>query len=205
MKSLSVLFIQRQLLIFEISLLNIPLLKSEVIPATRFRRVKPTGTSHTRLPNFSCSLMKSKIKLCSLGIIRSPMLFTSETETISRSSISRDYISLQALCQIFVNRPARLESSISRSLASDCHIHFIYLICHTALMLLTFISFRVLHGIMIHDQFKRVIKVSAVDLRWAFCGEPKFSFNHDRRSTSFFKIFSSSQKVNSLHSTADRT
>jgi hypothetical protein len=32
--------------------------------------------------------------------------------------------------------------------------------------------------------------------RWAFCGGTNFSFNHDRRSTSYFKICSSSQKVN---------
>jgi hypothetical protein len=45
------------------------------------------------------------------------------------------------------------------------------------------------------DQSKRVSKVGAFDRRWAFCGEPKFSFNHDRRlfhvskSSRFLKTF----------------
>jgi hypothetical protein len=70
--------------------------------------------------------------------------------------------------------------------------------CHTALMLLIFITFCVLNSIMSYDQSKRVTKVGAFDCRWAFCGEPKFSFNPDRRSTSYFKIFFGSQKVNSF-------
>jgi hypothetical protein len=51
---------------------------------------------------------------------------------------------------------------------------------------------------MIHDQSKLVIKVGAFDRRWVFCGKAKFSFNHDHHSTSCFKIFSRSQKVNSF-------
>jgi hypothetical protein len=70
--------------------------------------------------------------------------------------------------------------------------------CHTALMLLIFISFCVLNSILSYDQSKRAIEVGAFDRRWAFCGEPEFSFNHDRHSTSRFKIFSSSQKGNCL-------
>jgi hypothetical protein len=62
-KSLFVFFIQLRLLIFEISSLNIQLLKREVIPATRLRRARPTRTSHTWSPNFSSSAMKIKILL----------------------------------------------------------------------------------------------------------------------------------------------
>jgi hypothetical protein len=74
--------------------------------------------------------------------------------------------------------------------------------CHTVVLLLTFITFCVLNSIVSYDQSKGVIEVSAFDCRWAFFGEPKFSFNHDRHSTSCFKLFSSSQKVNSLISLA---
>jgi hypothetical protein len=81
----------------------------------------------------------------------------------SFSSISRDYIALPAPCQIFMDRSTWLESSISRSPASDVQIHFIDLICHTALLLLIFIPFRDLDRIMSYDQSKRVIKVDTFD------------------------------------------
>jgi hypothetical protein len=69
---------------------------------------------------------------------------------------------------------------------------------NTALMSLIFINFCVLNSIVSYGQSKLVINVGAFDRRWAFCGEPKFSLNHDRPSTSCFKVFSGSQKVNSL-------
>jgi hypothetical protein len=119
------------------------------------------------------------------------MLFIFETEIVSFSSISRHYTSLQASCQIFVDRPALLGRPISRSLASDVQIHFIYPMCHTALLLLIFITFCVLNGIVSYDQSKLVTNVDGFNRRWAFCGEPKFSF-----SSPSFKIFSSSQTVN---------
>jgi hypothetical protein len=89
------------------------------------------------------------------------MLLIFEIEIVSLVFISRDYISLQAPCQIFVDRSAWFESSIPRSLASDIQIHFIYLMCHTVLLSLTFMSFCVLDNIVSYDQFKRVIKVGA--------------------------------------------
>jgi hypothetical protein len=52
--------------------------------------------------------------------------------------------------------------------------------CHTALMLLPFIAFRVLKSIAGSGRSK----VSAFDRRWAFCGPPNFAFNRDRRPTS---------------------
>jgi hypothetical protein len=72
----------------------------------------------------------------------------------SFSSIARDYISLQAPCQIFVDRSGRFESSIPRSLASDIQIHFLSLTSHIALSLLIFITFCVLNRIMSYDQSK---------------------------------------------------
>jgi hypothetical protein len=95
-------------------------------------------------------------------------------------------MSLQAPGQIFVNRPAWLKSSIPRSVAFDAHIHFICLMCHTALLSLIFIGFCVLHRIVSYDQSKRV-KLARLAIDERFVGKPKFSFNRDRRSTPCFK------------------
>jgi hypothetical protein len=143
-------------------------------------------------------LFRRKSRLCSLGIIRNTVLFIFPIEMFSFSSISRDYMPLQVPCHMVVDWSAWFESSIPRSLESDVQIHFIYLMCHAALMLLIFLSFCVLDSIVSYNQFKHVIKVGAFDRRWAFCGRPKFSFNCDRRSTSCFKNFPPSQKVNSF-------
>jgi hypothetical protein len=92
------------------------------------------------------------------------MLFIFQMEILLFSSIYRDYMSLQAPCLIFVNRSGWLELSLPRSLASDVQIHFIYLTSHTALMLLTFISFCVLNSIMnynsFHFMFQNLLEVS---------------------------------------------
>jgi hypothetical protein len=82
----------------------------------------------------------------------------------SFSSISRDYPSLQAPCQIFVNRSVRFESSISRSLASDVQIHFIYLTFQTTVFVLIFITVCVLNSIVNYGRSERVIKVGGFDL-----------------------------------------
>jgi hypothetical protein len=68
------------------------------------------------------------------------------------SSRSRDYTSVQVPCQIFVDRSAWLAWSIPHSLASDIQIHFLYLMSHTALLLLTFIIFCFLNSIVSYDQ-----------------------------------------------------
>jgi hypothetical protein len=70
--------------------------------------------------------------------------------------------------------------------------------CHAALMLLIFITFCVLNSIVGDAWSKGVIKIGVFDPRCAFCGKPIFSFNCHRRSTSRFKFFSRSQKVNDL-------
>jgi hypothetical protein len=81
--------------------------------------------------NVDISISSKKIKLCSLRIIRNTMLFIFQIEMFSFSSISGDYISLQAPCQIFVNRSAWHGRPISRSLASNVQIHFIYIASNT--------------------------------------------------------------------------
>jgi hypothetical protein len=115
----------------------------------------------------------TKIKLCSLGIICNTMLFVWEREMFLLSSISRDCTSVQGPCQVFVDRSVRFESSITHFLASDIQIHFIHLMCHTALMLLIFISFCALNSIVSYDQSKRVIEVGAFDRQWAFLWRAK--------------------------------
>jgi hypothetical protein len=86
-----------------------------------------------------------------------------EIEMFSFSSIFRDYISLQAPCQIFADRPARLGEPISCSLASDVQIYFIYLTSYTVLLLLIFITFCVLNGIASYGQSKRMIKIDGFE------------------------------------------
>jgi hypothetical protein len=55
---------------------------------------------------------------------------------------SRDYISLQETCQIFLDQFACLRSPISRSLGCDVYRHLISLTCHTVLLTIIFISLR---------------------------------------------------------------
>jgi hypothetical protein len=81
-------------------------------------------------------------KLCFMGIIRNTMLFIFQMEMFSLFSISRDYISLQAPCEIFVDRAAWLESPVSHSVNSDVQIHAISLMFHTVLLLSILISLR---------------------------------------------------------------
>jgi hypothetical protein len=130
------LFIQLWLLIFDPSSLSIQLLKKEVMPATKLRCDRPTGTSHTWSPNFSRSVMK--IKIMPPENYSQHYVIYIRNKMCSFSSISKDYMSLQASCQIFVDRPASLGSSISRSLASDVQIHFVSLIFHTVLIFIAF-------------------------------------------------------------------
>jgi hypothetical protein len=79
-----------------------------------------------------------------------------------------------------------------------CSDSLLCLMCHTALLLLIFITFCVPNNIVSYDQSNRVIKVDAFDCRWAFCGEPRFHSIVIVVPLHLFKIFSSSQKVNSL-------
>jgi hypothetical protein len=87
----------------------------------------PGRPVHFTLDRQISPVLWRKSKLCSLWIIYNTVLFIFEIEMFLFSSIPRDYISLQAPCQIFVSRAAWLESLIPRSFASDVQIHFIRL------------------------------------------------------------------------------
>jgi hypothetical protein len=91
---------------------------------------------------------------------------------VSFSSISRDHISLQATCQIVVDRSAWLGQPICCSLVSDVQIHFVCLMSHAAVMLLIFVTFCVLTSLVNYGRSKRVMKVGSFDRRWASCDEP---------------------------------
>jgi hypothetical protein len=58
--------------------------------------------------------------------------------------MSNDYVSLQAPCKIFVDRSVWFGQLITRSLAYDFHSDFIYQAEYTVLLLVSFISFRIL-------------------------------------------------------------
>jgi hypothetical protein len=88
--------------------------------------------------------LRRKSKPCSVGIIHNTMLFIFKIEVFSFSSISRDYISSQAPCQIFIDWSGWLGRPISRSLVSDIQIHLRYLMFHPGLLLLMFISLRII-------------------------------------------------------------
>jgi predicted CDP-diglyceride synthetase/phosphatidate cytidylyltransferase len=78
--------------------------------------------------------------------------------------ISKDFISLQELCQIVLDRFARFGSPISHSIHSDIHREFMSLTCHTVLLPVIFAVLRVLHSIIGYDRYKRVIELDEFDL-----------------------------------------
>jgi hypothetical protein len=63
---------------------------------------------------------------------------------ISITFISKDYISLPALCQILIDATERIRSSISRSLGRDVYGHLITLMCHTVLMIIILVLLRII-------------------------------------------------------------
>jgi hypothetical protein len=105
-KILSMILIQLRLPMFALSSLHIQLLKKEVIPPTRLRRARMIGRFGTCSPNFSGRLMRIT------GILPGDCLRHHAVhickEIFSITFISKNYISLQAPSQIFVDRLARL-------------------------------------------------------------------------------------------------
>jgi hypothetical protein len=81
----------------------------------------------------------------------------------SISSISKDYISLQPVCEIVIDRPARLALPISLSLGSNIQVHFTHLMSHGALLPLIFTAFRLLDSIMSYGRSRSVIKFDKFD------------------------------------------
>jgi hypothetical protein len=81
------------------------------------------------------------------------------------SFILRDYISLQATCQIFVDRPAPLRQPISHSQWSVIHSHLIYPTHNASLLSMIFTSLRLLYIIMSYDHSNFVTELNEFD-RW---------------------------------------
>jgi hypothetical protein len=161
---------------------------------------RQANEANLTLDRQSSPVLWQKSRLCYLGMIPNTMLFIPQIEMFS--SISRDCMSLQAPCQLFVDRSTWLESSIPRSFPFDVEIHFIYMMCHTTLLLLAFITFRVLNSIVSYRRSKRVMKVGEFDRRWPFLWRAK---NFIQWWSSFhftFPLSSRSQKVNSLANSA---
>jgi hypothetical protein len=152
--------------IFEISPLNIQFLKGEIIPVTSLRRARSTGTFHTWSPNLSRSVMKMKIRFP--GNYSQYHAVYIRNRNIFVFSISRDYISLQAPCQILVDRLACLESPIYHSVNSDIQIHCTYLSSHTVGLQFIFISFWNIFILLAYGHSGFAIELSQPDNHYAF-------------------------------------
>jgi hypothetical protein len=75
----------------------------------------------------------------------------------------KDYISLQATCQIIVDRLATLRQSISHSQWSLIHSHLIYPTHNTSLLSMIFTSVRLLYIIMSYDHSNFVTELNEFD------------------------------------------
>jgi hypothetical protein len=75
------------------------------------------------------------------------------------SSISKDYVFLQALCPICADRSARFGRLISHSIDADVSIRLTDLGCHAALLPLIFIAFRFLSSTASYGRCKCVIEL----------------------------------------------
>jgi hypothetical protein len=195
MKSLSILFIQLRSIIFEISSSNIQWLKREVIPATWPRPSRPTWTSHNWSPNFSLSVMKIKIMLLGnyskhrLVDIRNRncfVFFHIQELHIFPSTLSDFRPSIRLIWIIDSSFPCIWRSH------SLCIFDVSY-----CTVVIDIYNFCFCHSIVSYDQSKGEIKVWAFDRRWTFCGEPKFSVNHEVEQRSWLtENFGSLQKAN---------
>ena len=125
----------------------------------------PTGpTVETRQissAHFSRPAMKIKIMLT--GNYLQHDVVRIQHQIFYCSSIWKDYISLQAQCQIFVDRLARLRPSISHSHSDNIHSHFIYPTHNASLLSLIFTSFRFLNIIISYDNSNSVTELNESD------------------------------------------
>jgi hypothetical protein len=78
----------------------------------------------------------------------------------SISFICKEYISLQAPCQIFIGRSGRLGWPVPCSLISDIQIHFIHLASYPALLLLILATVPGLDSSMCLGHSKCVIELN---------------------------------------------
>jgi hypothetical protein len=77
--------------------------------------------------------------------------------------MSKDYISLQSLCQIFIDRSECLRSSISRSLSYQIQSNVIYLTYNISFLLVTLWWFDGLHIVTSYDHSKIMIELNEFD------------------------------------------
>jgi hypothetical protein len=84
-------------------------------------------------------------------------------QIISITFISKDYISLQALCQILIDQSEFLRSSISRSLSYHIHSNLVYLKYNTSLLLVIFWRFEGLDILTSYDYSKIMIELNEFD------------------------------------------
>jgi hypothetical protein len=81
------------------------------------------------------------------------------------SFILKDYISLQAICQMFVSPLVRLRQPISHSQRSLIHSHLIYPTHNASLLSMIFTSVRLLYIIMSHDHSDFVTELNEFDVQ----------------------------------------
>jgi hypothetical protein len=102
--------------------------------------------------------------------------------------MSKGYIPLQAPCPILVNGFIWLGSSISLSIDYIVHDKSIHAMCHTSLLLLTSIAFRLLDSVMSYDRSKLVNKVDEFDYS-KFCEDRNLDFFGENRSYPSRELF----------------
>jgi hypothetical protein len=125
----------------------------------------PTGgtVERGRICSAYFSWPAMKIKLMHIGNYLQGDVVSIENRIFYRSFILKDYISLQAPCEIFANLSARFRQPISHSHNDDTHIHLIYPTYNAPLLSLIFASVRILNSIMSYDHSNFVIELNKFD------------------------------------------
>jgi hypothetical protein len=115
--------------------------------------------------NWSAQLFRAaiKIKIRLSGNYLQHNVVCIQNQIFYHSFILKDYISLQAPCQIFVDRSAPFRQPISHSQCSDIHIHLIYPTHNDSLLLLIFTPVRLLYIIMSYDYSNFVTELNESD------------------------------------------
>jgi hypothetical protein len=96
----------------------------------------------TRNVNISISAMTITVVL-SMNCLKNHVVYI-QKEIFAITFISMDYISLQAGCQIFVDRSAGFGQLVTCFLVHYFHSDFIYRASHIVLLPVAFMSFRIL-------------------------------------------------------------
>jgi hypothetical protein len=129
-----------------------------VIEVNEFERSK---LRESRNVNISICSVKIKIRLTENYLEYE--IVCMENQIFYHSFILKDYISLQATCQIFVSPFVRLRQSISHSQWSLVHSHLIYPTHNASLLSMIFTSVRLLYMIMNYDDSNFVTELNEFD------------------------------------------